>query len=159
MKSSLVKLAVILIGVVMLCYGVASGQEKYLCVTEHATGFSYNENTKEWKSATFKADSKYIITKSDEKEYSFKVTKVGEDSPFYQCEKGINKFGYLFCKGIVGEFKFNRLNGRFLATHPYGYFDVIPKHMRSFEDKAKLIPFTDKDSDTPSMEIGKCSPF
>ena len=151
-------LGVILVGLFIFGHAEVSGQEKYLCVAERSTGFAYKEISKSWENTNFKTDAKYIISKSDDKQYRFKVTKVGEISPTYECEKGVNEPGYLHCESMSGQFKFNKTNGRFLASCPFGYFNVIPERKRSFEDKSK-IPFTDKDSDTPYMEIGKCSPF
>jgi hypothetical protein len=159
MKSLFVKrrFILIIIGVAIFNYGTLLGQEKYLCVAELATGFAYNENSKSWVIGNFKADSKYIISKSDNKEYKFKVTKVGENYPTFECKEGGNEYGYLHCQGI-GQFSFNKNNGRYLMTFPIGYFNVIPERRKSFGDKSKT-PFTDKDSETPYMEIGKCSPF
>lgn len=159
MNSLSVRLGVILIiELVIFSYGEVLGQEKYLCVAEHAAGFAYSENSKDWVGTNFKTDLKYIISKSDDKEYRFKVTRVGENYPTFECKDGFNEPGYLLCQGMTGQFKFNKKNGRFLASCPFGYFNVIPERRKSFEDKSK-IPFTDKDSETPYMEIGKCSPF
>lgn len=150
MKSSSVKLGVILvIGVTIFNYGTVLGEEKYLCVVEQATGFAYDENSKTWVGTKFKADSKYIISKSDDKEYRFKVTKVGEDHSTCECKEGFNEYGYLLCECWTGQFKFNKNNGRFIMAHPFGYYNVLPGAKK----------FTDKNSDTPFMEIGKCSPF
>ena len=46
----------------------------------------------------------------------------------------------------LGDFRFNKNNGRYLYSFPYGYYDVLP-------------PRIDGESDTPLIEIGKCSPF
>ena len=48
----------------------------------------------------------------------------------------------------VGEFDFNKKNLRFLVTYTIAY-----KHVGLAPD------FTDANSDTPSIGIGKCSPF
>jgi len=150
MKSLLGNLGVILIiGITIFGYGEVLGQEKYLCVAERATGFAYNEISKSWENMNFKTDAKYIISKSNAKGYSFKVTKVGEDNPEFECEKGFNEYGYLLCGEGIGEFKFNKKNGRFIKVYLFGYFNVLPE----------VNKFTDKSSDTPFMEIGKCSPF
>lgn len=151
MKTLLVKLGVILIGFAVLGYGEVSGQEKYLCVPDLATGFRYNKSSRGWEQANFKTDHKYIISKSDDKKSTyFKVNKIGEIYPWWGCAEGFNESGFLFCSGIGGEFKFNKKNGRYILANLIGYFVVL--------SDSPLFP-TDEKSDTPFIEIGKCSPF
>ena len=129
---------------------IAHGDEKYLCICEHATGFSYNASSKSWESAVFKADSKFIISQSDAEDCRFKITRVGERYPEFMCKKGFSKDGYLYCFDVFGgEFRFNKKNGRFLMTYLLGYFNAGP---------GLAFP-TDEQSDTPLIAIGVCSPF
>jgi hypothetical protein len=127
---------------------LVASAEQYLCVTEHCTGFAYNEKTKSWKTTNFvKEDKKYIISKGDGKGY--KITKVGESVPEYTSEEGFNKSGFLFCRDQFGEFKFNKNSGRFLNAYLVGYFNVSPDGIQK----------TDESSDNPLISIGRCSPF
>lgn len=149
MKSLSVRLGVVLIGLAILGYGEVSGQEKYLCVSDRSTGFRYDESSKSWEQARFKANRKYIISKSDDKEYTFKVIRIGENYPICYCMQGFNEPGYLFCQGPGGDFRFNKKNGRYILIYSIGYYNVLPDSMF----------LTDENSDTPFIEIGKCSPF
>jgi len=127
--------------------------DQYLCVAEAAAGFSYDENIKKWKSTTFRTDNKYIIAPVKREGYAYKISKIGDTNPFSSCKEGFNKSGFLFCEG-VGDFKFNKNNGRYLFIYSFGYYSVHP-------ELGKILPGmeSDKTSDTPYMEIGKCPPF
>ncbi len=139
------------VAVLLFCNPLIASAEQYLWVTEHATGFSYDKTSKEWKNTNFTPEHKYIIAKSKYKAYSYQVNELGEDDPASFCKEGFNQYGYLFCQEgyIHTEFRFNKKNGRFLAVSPYGYYNAMP-------GEAKV---TDETSDTPLIEIGKCSPF
>ena len=121
----------------------------YLCVSESSAGFRYDEQTKTWKGTNCRTDAKYLIAPSKRPNYAFQVTRVGDSGPAAFCENGFNGPGCLHYEGLGGEFKFNRRNGRFLFAFVTGYNKVIPG----------LNDFTDETSDTPFIEIGKCSPF
>lgn len=127
----------------------SSGAEQYLCVSERSAGFKYDARTSTWNGTTFRTEDKYLIAPSKDPRYAFQVTKVGENISTASCKDGFNEFGYLFCSGLGGDFKFNRDNGRFLLVYAMGYFNVLPGVNKT----------TDEKSDTPFMDIGKCSPF
>jgi hypothetical protein len=74
---------------------------------------------------------------------------MGDDHAMVLCKDDFSESGFLFCQGLGGEFRFNRRNGRFLNVYLLGYFNVVPGTNK----------ITDESSDTPFMEIGKCSPF
>ena len=127
-----------------------SWSEQYLCIPEKMTGFSYNPKTKEWDVTRFRIDFKFIISKPANSEYPFTLTKVGTNEYWGECEKGFNDKGFLFCSGMdVGDFKFNRINSRYLAVFDMGYY-LVGKGMWAA---------TDADSGTPAMQIGKCTSF
>ena len=124
--------------------------EQYLCIAEHSAGFSYDKVTKEWKNSTFKVSSKYLISKADGTKNAWHITEIGETFPLFRCESDFDEYGYLDCSDSVNsKFYFNKNNGRYLASYPLGYYIVLPG----------LNKFTDETSDTPNLEIGKCSPF
>ena len=127
----------------------SAGAEQYLCLAENSSGFSFNTHSGTWISTTFRTDDKYLIAPSKNPAHAFQVTRIGENSPSANCEDGFNEAGYLFCKGPAGEFKFNKKNGRFLKVFSFGYFNVVPG----------MNDTTDESSDTPYVQIGKCSPF
>jgi Na+-translocating ferredoxin:NAD+ oxidoreductase RnfG subunit len=140
---------VILAAICVLLSGIAYTSEQYICTADKATGFSYNKSLKQWQSTHFKTDTKYIISMSDNKSLAeFVVRKVGDSEPTIYCKDSFNEAGYLHCEDIT-TFKFNRKNGRYISVNLLGYFNVIPG----------LNKITDENSDTPYLEIGKCSPF
>ncbi|GAA4350632.1 hypothetical protein [Kangiella taiwanensis] len=124
--------------------------EQYICVADMSTGFSYSESTKRWKETSFRTDeNKYIISKSDFGKYVLKVTQIGSKYPLAYCEQTFNEQGYLFCSGLGGEFKMQKDNGRYILSYTLGYYNVLPS----------VNEITDSSSDTPLLEIGKCSPL
>ena len=65
--------------------------------------------------------------------------------------KDFNTPGYLYCESDIGSlyFTFNKSNGRFLFSSGSGYVNVLPE----------LNKITDESSETPFLEIGRCSPL
>jgi hypothetical protein len=122
--------------------------EQYLCVEEMSVGFYYDKTAKQWENTNFKANSKYIISKSEGKSFAFRVTKFEEKDSVADCESSFDKLGFLLCEGLGVFFQFNKNNGRYIRTYLLGYIYVLPQ-----------LNVTDEKSDTPYMEIGKCSPF
>lgn len=107
----------------------------------------YAAAEKTWRSTTFRAESKYVVSKSDRAGEAFEVKRIGQSFAGYRCKQSFNEYGYLECDGL-GQFAFNKRNGRFLVTYTIAYMNV------------GIGPeLTDANSDTPSIEIGKCSPF
>lgn len=145
-KNILIKIAPVIVALSIVEETIAA--DHYLCVAEKATGFSYDNAAREWKNTHFKITSKYIVSKPEGTEYAYQVTQVGEKYPISNCKSGFNGYGYLFCSGLGIDFTFNRKNGRYLSISPVGYINVLPE-----------LKITDENSDTPFIEIGKCSPY
>ena len=143
--KQLVAAVAVLVALVFLS-GPVDAQE-YLCVPDLATGFTFRDNA--WTSAKFKVEGQYLIAPSSRPDRAFGVTKIGEGSEFARCELDFNEPGFLFCEGLGVELKFNRANGRFLRVDNIGYLNVLPE----------VNDITDQTSDTPVIEIGKCSPL
>jgi hypothetical protein len=139
-------------------HSVDKSEGKYLCVGDRATGFHFNKATLRWEQASFNADEKLIVEPLTDAgfqiNYKYKVVQVGEDSPLFLCKDGFNEAGYLNCEG-GGEFAFNRQNSRFVRTATLGYLTVGVATLPP--DWKKKV--TDATSDTPFLEIGKCSPI
>jgi hypothetical protein len=123
--------------------------EQYLCVPDGMTGFSFDKSKKAWVKTNFTVNYKYLIAPAKNGKDTWAITRVGEKEPFGWCEKDFNDGGFLFCDPMGGEFKFNKLNGRYLAATTLGYYAVGPD----------MWAKTDEDSSDVEMEIGKCSPF
>ena len=137
----------------VLALSINVSAEQYLCIADGATGFKYDETKKTWNEASFKIqDAKYVISSPDNAAatHAYRVMKLGESTPTATCEQDFNDPGYLFCSGQLGtaDFRFNRKNGRYLLSFFHGYYSVLP------ESKTPEAM-----SDTPFIEIGKCSPF
>lgn len=126
--------------------------DQWLCIPDRAIGFVYNEVKQKWTEASFKVEEKrWIISESESAGYAYEVNRFGKDNldlTSLYCKEDFSEYGYLSCDG-AGELRFNRDNLRYIKTYTLGYFNVLP-------DVNKIA---DADSDTPSMEIGKCSSF
>lgn len=133
----------------LLAWPSTASAEQYLCVAEKSSGFSFDPRIGSWKTATFRTEAKYLIARSKEPGYAFQVTRIGDNYAMANCKEDFNEPGYLFCRELGGEFKFNKKNGRFLTVYSLGYYNVV----------LGVNTITDETSDTPSMEIGKCSPL
>lgn len=140
----------------LLAYASMANADEYLCVAEKASGFSFNKLTKSWQSANFSTEAKYLVSESNNPKYAYQVTGVWDRYPIASCKVGFNKYGYIFCADVgfgsgieIYDFRFNRINGRFLLTSPAGYYNVVPEI-----DKGAV----DENRGTPYMAIGKCSP-
>ena len=117
------------------------------------TGFTYNAHSKQWNYARFKTDFHYVVAPPKNEPNVFALItkiKVGETDPRYgYCEHDFNDAGYIHCDTLGGDFRFNRLNGRYLNVFAMGYVDV----------GVGSLPSTELNSSTPAIEIGKCTPF
>jgi hypothetical protein len=146
MNHSLTILFIFLLFPVMSLSPVLSSAEdktendvSYLCAADKSVGFSFHKITGEWKRAFFRAEDKYIISKSKKKGFTWEVKRVGNQMALTFCEEA---YGYLFCKGIYN-FYFNKNNLRFLMTYSYGYWNNTQE----------------EGDEVPQMEIGKCDPL
>ena len=122
-----------------------SAPVRYLCVADQSAGMAFRNNS--WQATVFKTDDKFIVAASSRPGVAFDVTRVGENFASYRCSAAFDQYDYLDCDG-VGQFRMNRKNNRFISTYVIGYLPV------------GIAPdITDRTSDTPSMNLGKCSPF
>jgi hypothetical protein len=122
--------------------------EQYLCTPEKMTGFKFDSKTNKWEYAKYKTDFQYVITPGNGK-FALNLIRVGDDSPAGGCKNGFNDEGFLFCGIPDGDFKFNKINGRYLLVNDMGYY-LVGKGMWAE---------TDRDSGDLAIQIGKCKPF
>ncbi len=132
----------------------AYAAESYLCVADMATGFKFDENRKEWETATFKESQKYLVRKSKRKEFVWEVKQVGKSAELVFCNDDFNEVGSLVCEslGSTIAFRMNKLNLRFLYSYLIGFWT----------DNVKDSKGTDilrEGSNTPNIQMGKCSPL
>ncbi|MDM7941609.1 MAG: hypothetical protein QUV35_03175 [Hydrogenophaga sp.] len=133
---------------------MASATTSYLCATEKAAGVSFDKTRGTWDTAIFKADGKYLVSQATPAELAespakWHVKKLGQSFSMYGCPEDFSNQGRIYCRGI-GEFKFNKENGRFLRTYTLGYYNDTP---------GKVDFFGAEGENTPAVEIGKCSPI
>jgi hypothetical protein len=124
----------------------AQESERWLCVAELSTGFTFNKSDKSWQTTKFTVhNDKFIVHRptSDtpiSRGMKWVVTRVGERMPNSFCA---NDFaGPLLTCSSMTTFKFSKEKLRFSATYDFGFVE----------------PDTEG-NDTPSMTIGKCSPI
>lgn len=139
----------IYIAVSLLLYPLAALSEQYLCVPDKMTGFSFDARKKEWDYTQFRTNFKYVIAPAKNGRDAFALTKVGEKDPEGYCNKSFNDGGVLFCQTLLGDFRFNKINGRYFMSSTLGYYAV----------GAGMWAATDADSPDLAIQIGKCSPF
>lgn len=126
----------------------ALAQSAYVCVTEMATGFKFNKATSSWGVTGFKAAQQYLVKRVAEKGITWSITVVGHQSAMAHCENDFSDQGFLLCRGYQ-EFRMNKKNLRFLTAYLIGYVT----------DATGAPVLGPEGSNTPSLEIGKCSPL
>lgn len=128
--------------------------ESYLCVADKATGFDFNKTRNEWVQANFRPTNKYVLARSKQPNFAWEVKDFGQTVSSAECRNSFNEVGNLFCSGLGGsDFRFNRNSLRYMKVYLIGYWnDGNPA------DRASVQLFAEGDN-TPSIEIGKCSPL
>ncbi len=136
-------------GIFLAFAASASAQSSYLCAEDMITGFSFDRGAHQWKRAEFKAEAKYIVTRSTEPSRKWEVKETGSSFPVAICEKDFDDNGKLRCIGLGKDFLFNRKSMRFLTTYTVGYWN---------EDALRtIVPARSEGDDTPGMAIGRCT--
>lgn len=121
----------------------------YLCLPRETVGFKYNEELQRWKKADLETSAKYIVSRSQYRNYTWEVKHYGQKEPFSLCKDDFNDLGYLFCDN-AGEFRMNKKNMRYIRTYILGYYNC------NVEDETGKI-LNEDGSCTPFIEIGICS--
>jgi hypothetical protein len=139
--------------VAMVCFGTSAlAVDAYVCVVNHTAGISFNAATKKWEPSIFRSDGSFLVSRASGEEQTrgaaWVVKQVGQKTPSFVCDSDFSKPGYLVCKGVLGEFIFNRSNSRFLSTYMYGYVT----------DTARGGEFGAEGDNTPAIRAGTCSP-
>ena len=144
------RIITILLTLAIYCPVAATAEERYLCVADLATGFRLNPTTKRWEIAKFSVDSvRYIVSKSKDIDYALEIKELGDKISYYHAKKGFDpEGGGAMFSSAFGEFIVNIKTGRYIHYYRVGYVhgDTLLRGQK--------IP-----SDTPLIEIGKCSPF
>ena len=142
----------------------SSMAESYLCIAEQSAGFVYNEDDKEWKSSTFKAGNKYIVSRpeegtseaNDQVKWTVKLHGVPAEAQSRtgdltlaptQCRTEFDEGGFLRCRG-ARDLIMNRDTMRFTTIWNLGYVTRKGAYDRALGPEGKYSPY---------MEIGECS--
>ena len=135
----------------------AQGRDGYFCTTDLATGFAFNKAKKQWVTVSFHETEKFLISRASLAELKlgnvWVVKKVGSNTPDFVCPADFTDGGYLHCKGF-SEFTFNRKNNRFLSSYMIGY---VTDAIEGTETASALLG--QEGSNTPAIQIGRCSPL
>lgn len=121
---------------------LALSQTSYLCIPDLSTGFVYRKNLDKWATTTFDVSkNKYLLSKSSNGLWQWK--NFGKELSI-NCKGEIDEYGYLICNGME-QITFNKKSLRFIKIYKVGY---VNKGIVGNEGE-----------DTPSMDIGTCSPL
>ena len=151
--------------ILLLTFSGPAIAESYLCIADQATAIFYNEKAEKWgRGIVTLEDSNYLVSPVDpetcgaECDYKYEVKKFGRNTLMATCYEEFDENGFMDCYTKGGKFNFNRVNGRYLWVHHWGYYNVLPEYQPPPESSA-LFPNSDEKSDPPYLEIGKCSPL
>jgi hypothetical protein len=149
---------VLMFGAVLPAAAGVGPDGPFLCVVEHATGFSFDKQSKSWKQTTFAAGEKYVLkrVKNSTLDGANQTINGGPHAVWGIWDFGFDAFGdafcaddvsdegFLFCHGVESIVNFNLNGHRFIRTYVGGFAS----------DPSR---FADEHADTPVMEIGKCT--
>jgi hypothetical protein len=132
-------------------------QDAYLCISDSATGLSFDKATKKWDPTYLRAGNKYVFRriKPEEKQtflpdlpqVAWELFPFGKNGLYALCDE-FDSSNWIFCQyggTNTYDFQFNKNNSRFQLYYPYGYLYTPPNF--------------DEGNDTPFIEIGTCSPL
>ena len=71
----------------------ASASISYLCVTDMDTGFAFDKDRQQWHSVDFRAESKFVVSKTTTGAHAWEVKQVGYEIPFIVCTQDFNELG------------------------------------------------------------------
>lgn len=123
------------------------GQTAYICIPTASTGFSIKNGGSKWETTRFRIDDVKKILKRNNGKWEW--SKFGESLGFSDCggdDFGVggdfNSAGYIFCNTFGGHVRMNKKTLRYIETYEIGFIDG-----------------KDLNTDTPSIDIGTCSPL
>ena len=118
--------------------------DRYQCISEAASGFSFEPSTQKWVRKHFDTHSRWVI-QFDKIWNKLAVFEAGRSSSVFRCEERSPTSTLFNCTGL-GEFSFNFANGRFIVRGFHSY--LFPEYRGEKEG----------DSDE-WIEIGHCKPL
>jgi hypothetical protein len=128
---------------------ISFAADSYLCVSDKSTGFYYYKEAGKWDLAKFRADEKYLFSKSETVNPTTKkplikwdLKEIGEESSLFTCLEDFSADGTIKCDGFEDKFIMNKNTLRFILIYFYGYWDGVDNNLNN-----------------PAIVIGKCSPL
>ena len=113
--------------------------QQYLCVSDMANGFRYNEQSNLWEHAKFRPGSKWIIRRPEVAIGGWVYSEIGRGFRQY-CDKNFDYKGNLRCNDDLELLEFNKNTLRYMRVYKFGYV-------------------SQSIGDTPLIEIGTCAAF
>lgn len=148
----------VLVFVVLASPAMAAGAHDYLCIADMATGFKFDPSTKQWQAVQFNVSKGRYIVKLVGKGATWK--QFGSPLPPRQCTV-FSEVGATSCSTNLTLVTFNRVNLRFQVVYLPGWIDGDLPPPKSFKSNRTLSRtwglLTGQSSDTPYIEIGRCS--
>jgi hypothetical protein len=134
-----------------LTQGAALPPERWTCTADLSTGFVFDAPAQRWRQANFRPSPPFAIAPVARSDLpgGWEWTAVGSSGNLFDaggCGATFSADVYLHCRAPTWNLRFNRVSGRFVRSHDFGYFNVAPG----------LNGITDEQSDTPLIEIGTC---
>lgn len=136
------------LAIALVIGGVAQAQG-LICSTEFAAGLSFNKSSKKWESTTFRAESKFVVVRSESPYWNWEVRALGSKSPVAICKDDFSEREQLMCAGLGKEFYFNKGSMRFLLLYMAGFWNE--------ESLKGAMPGHSEGDDTPSISGGFCT--
>lgn len=153
------------LALLIMTFSGSAVAQSYLCIADQATALYYNEETSKWgRGIVSLENNNYVILPVDTEscgsdcDYRYEVKKFGRNSLMATCHEEFDANGFLDCYTKGGKFNFNRVNGRYLWVHHWGYYNVLPEYQPP-AGATSPFPQADAGSDPPYLEIGRCSPI
>jgi hypothetical protein len=143
----------------------AGEPDNWLCITDQAAGFSYDQGSHRWIAAIFKPENKkYVVrpTRPEDMDYQhdfnngfndsvpykpttkWSIAEIGDNFGF-SCSGDFNEKGFLLCTTGLWDVMFGKNTLRFQIYYKFGYITGSSER--------------DDNNDTPSVEIGRCTPI
>lgn len=156
-------LALLGVSTLAITYPVTASADGWLCIADQATGFSFHEDTRSWEISKFNVEGRrYIIrhlTDDERAGYEQSMDKNGEIHP--PLKWGFLKVGEQFPEPCFIDKldEYNNLICGFTPTVQQLWFNQKTLRFQHVYLAGYVSPGKVEGGDTPSIDIGKCSPM
>ena len=140
-----------LLPLLLLLVTASAHAESYLCTAEQLAGFIYDPVEQSWKAGASVTEATFIVkhTTEDGSKNIGPAWFVSErDKEFgIACQDEFDERGFLYCRGLGGDFMMNKKTLRFRHINDSGY--VVDEYK----------PHLPEGKQAPYMKIGTCKPY